>query len=82
MPIFFRERRLESCRHVVLTHLAGYLDQELPPVIIGEFGHVNGMQALRDGHTGIGEDLHQADRSHRVRIGHRRDARGIRSQLP
>ena len=61
MPIFLLECRLESGGHVVLTHLTGYLDEELPPVVIGEFGDVDGVQALRDRHTRIGKDLHKAD---------------------
>jgi hypothetical protein len=41
MPVLFLERRLESTRHIVLTHLTGDLDQQLPAVIISEFGNMN-----------------------------------------
>jgi hypothetical protein len=63
MPIFFLERDLESPGDVILSHFTRKLDQELPPVVIGELRYMNSdnlTMFLRDEQQGCATSVHDS----------------------
>src|SRR5690348_6830421 len=81
VPVFFLERRLKFADHIVLPQFPRQFDQQSPPIVVDEFGDMNGMETLGDRHTGVGDDLHESKRGNGVRIAHGRDGSRIGAEL-